>query len=229
MVSAIIVAAGKGTRMGSNIDKLFHEIGGQPLIAHTWRAFEQSPEIDEIVLVVREGLEIEFQRIAESNKFKKPFRFTVGGKERQNSVWNGLQVVSPTCEIVAIHDGARPFVSQKIIGQTIAVAREVGAAVTAQKVTDTLKEAGDDQLILRNVDRSKLWSVQTPQSFQLPVIKHALRQVIDRNLLVTDDTAACELIGQAVKVVESMTPNPKLTSSADLPYFQFLFDNAGKS
>jgi 2-C-methyl-D-erythritol 4-phosphate cytidylyltransferase len=229
MVSAIIVAAGKGTRMGPNIDKLFHEIGGQPLIAHTWRAFEQSPEIDEIVLVVREGMEIEFQKMAGSNKFKKAFRFTVGGKERQNSVWNGLQAVSPTCEIVAIHDGARPFVSQKIIGQTIAAAREVGAAVTAQKVTDTLKEAGDDQVIVRNVDRSKLWSVQTPQAFQLPVIKRALRQVIERNLLVTDDTAACELIGQAVKVVESMTPNPKLTLSADLPYFQFLFDNAGKS
>jgi 2-C-methyl-D-erythritol 4-phosphate cytidylyltransferase len=229
MVSAIIVAAGKGSRMGPNIDKLFHEIGGQPLIAHTWRAFEQSPEIDEIVLVVREGMEIEFQKMAGSNKFKKAFRFTVGGKERQNSVWNGLQVVSPTCEIVAIHDGARPFVSQKIIGQTIAAAREVGAAVTAQKVTDTLKEAGDDQVIVRNVDRSKLWSVQTPQAFQLPVIKRALRQVIERNLLVTDDTAACELIGQAVKVVESMTPNPKLTLSADLPYFQFLFDNAGKS
>ncbi len=225
MVSSIIVAAGKGTRMGSDIDKLFFEIGGQPIIAYTWRAFEQSADIDEIILVIREGMETEFEKIARLNNFKKPFRLAPGGKERQNSVWNGLQTVSPNCQIVAIQDGARPCVTAKIISDTIAAARQMGAAVAAQKITDTLKEADEKQLIIRNIDRSKLWSVQTPQVFKIEIIKRALRQVLDRNLLVTDDTAACELIKQPVQVVESTAPNPKLTSPADLPYFQFLLTN----
>jgi 2-C-methyl-D-erythritol 4-phosphate cytidylyltransferase len=222
MTSAVIVAAGKGTRMGPNVDKLFLEIAGQPIVAWTWKAFDQSPEIDEILLVIREGMESEFEKIGQQNQFKKPFRFTTGGKERQNSVWNGLQSLSAQTQIVAIQDGARPCTSAKIISDTISAAREMGAAVAAQKVTDTLKEGDANHIITRNVDRSRLWSVQTPQVFRLEIIKRALQEVMQRNLLVTDDTAACELIHQPVRCVESQTPNPKLTSPADLPYFEFL-------
>ena len=218
MTSAIIVAAGRGTRMGPGQDKLFLEIAGQPVIAHTWRKFEASAVIDEIVLVIRADLEQEFQRIAELCGFAKKHRFAIGGAERQDSVWNGLQTLDSRAEIVAIHDGARPCVSGKLIADTVRAAREHGAAVAAQRITDTIKESLDGLTISRTLDRSKLWSVQTPQSFQVPLIRHAIEVARERGLQLTDDTAACELIGRNVVLVESRQPNPKVTLPADLPY-----------
>src|ERR1700722_5446647 len=106
MVSAIIVAAGKGTRMGPNIDKLFLEVAGRPVVAHTWQRFVQARDVDEIVVVVREGMQSAFQELAEQYDLKKPFRLVVGGAERQDSVWNGLQALATDAEIVAIQDGA---------------------------------------------------------------------------------------------------------------------------
>lgn len=221
-VSAVIVAAGKGTRMGPNIDKLFLPVAGRPIIAHTWAAFDSSADIDEIILVVRAGMEQDFLEIARNFHFFKKFHFAPGGAERQNSVWNGLEKVDSAAEIVAIQDGARPCTTHAIIRETIAAARQTGAAVAAQKITDTIKESGDDNLIARNVDRSKLWSVQTPQCFKTEIIRRALKEAFSRGNLLTDDTAACELIGQPVRLVPSATPNPKATSPADLPYLDIL-------
>jgi 2-C-methyl-D-erythritol 4-phosphate cytidylyltransferase len=221
-VTAIIVAAGRGTRMGPNVDKLFLEVCGQPIIAHTWRAFDASPEIDDIVMVVRDGMQPEFNALATAFPFKKPFRFATGGAERQNSVWNGLLHVPSGTEIVAIQDGARPCTTRKIISDCIAAAYEVGAAVAAQRVTDTLKEANQDRFVSRHLDRSRLWSVQTPQVFRTEIITRALESVLRRGVSVTDDTAACEFIDQPVKLVESSTPNPKATSLADLPIIESL-------
>src|SRR6185436_8263397 len=192
MVSAIIVAAGRGTRMGPNIDKLFLEVAGRPVIAHTWAKFESSDAIDEIVLVVRAGMEDAFQELAEKFGFKKPHRFAEGGAERQDSVWNGLQAVSPMTEIVAIHDGARPCASGELIAATVQAAKDFGAAVAAQRVTDTIKESDDGVSVSRTVDRSKLWAVQTPQTFRLAVIRRALATAREGGLTLTDDTAACE-------------------------------------
>ena len=222
MISAIIVAAGKGTRMGPNIDKLFLDVAGRPVVAHTWSTFEQAPCIDEIVIVVREGMESAFSELAEQNQFKKPFRFVVGGKERQDSVWNGLEALSSESEIVAIQDGARPCTSIALIDATVQAAQEMGAAVAAQPVTDTIKETADGQTISRHLDRSRLWSVQTPQTFRVEVIRRALKLIHEKKLLVTDDTAACELIGQPVKLIASATPNPKVTLPSDLPYIGML-------
>jgi 2-C-methyl-D-erythritol 4-phosphate cytidylyltransferase len=212
--------------MGQNMDKLFLEVCGQPIIAHTWQRFETSPDIHEIVLVIRNGLQPDFEKLAATCGFKKPFRFAAGGAERQNSVWNGLQQVSSKSEIVAIQDGARPCTTHKIIADCIAAAREVGAAVAAQCVTDTLKEAGQNGIVSSHLDRSKIWSVQTPQVFRSEIIRNALGEVLKRGLSVTDDTAACELIGQPVKLVESSTPNPKATSPADLPFIEVLLKGA---
>src|SRR5256885_1944053 len=108
MISAIIVAAGKGTRMGPSGDKLFLELAGRPVVAHTWQRFDSAACIDEIVLVVRDTLQATFTRLAEASQFKKPYRLVIGGKERQDSVWNGLQALTAATEIVAIQDGARP-------------------------------------------------------------------------------------------------------------------------
>ncbi|HLX72415.1 MAG TPA: 2-C-methyl-D-erythritol 4-phosphate cytidylyltransferase, partial [Verrucomicrobiae bacterium] len=128
MTSAILVAAGKGTRMGPNVDKLFLEIAGKPVVAHTWQRFNGAKCIDNIILVVREGMQSAFEEIAEKYAFKKPFRLVAGGKERQDSVWNGLEAVGSATEIVAIQDAARPCTSETLIAATIAAARETGAA-----------------------------------------------------------------------------------------------------
>jgi len=220
--TAVIVAAGSGTRMGPGVDKLFLELAGRPIVAHTWARFDSAPEIADLVLVVRDGMQDEFRQLAAQCGFKKPFALTVGGKERQDSVWNGLQALPPNCEIVAIQDGARPCTSHAVIAATIAAARETGAAVAAQRVTDTIKESDGGTRVAKHIDRARLWAVQTPQTFRVEVIRRALAAVRERGLLVTDDTAACELIGQPVALVEGREPNPKATSPADLPYLELL-------
>jgi 2-C-methyl-D-erythritol 4-phosphate cytidylyltransferase len=222
MVSAIIVAAGKGTRMGPQVDKLFLELGGCPIVAHTWRRFDEAECVGELLLVVREGMQAAFAELAEKHRFRKKFALVAGGKERQDSVWNGLEALSPGTEIVAIQDAARPCTSQALIAATIAAARETGAAVAAQAVTDTIKESRDGKLIERTLDRCQLWAVQTPQTFRVEIIRRALSEVRRRGLLVTDDTAACELIGQPVRLVLSAQPNPKVTRPEDLPCVEAL-------
>jgi len=222
MISVVIVAAGKGKRMGSGVDKLFLEVAGRSIVEHTWRRIDAAEIVDEIILVVRDGMQSEFQTLAESFGARKPFRLVAGGAERQDSVVNGLSAVSEATEIVAIHDAARPCVSNALIEATVDAARETGAAVAAQRVTDTIKESDDGATISGHPERSRLWAVQTPQTFQVGVIRKALDEVGRRGIAITDDTAACELIGQAVKLVESPDPNPKATSPADLPYLELL-------
>lgn len=222
MVAAVIVAAGRGTRMGPGVDKLFLEVAGRPVVAHTWARWDAAPGVDEIVLVVRAGLEDAFGELAESLGLRRPWRLAPGGAERQDSVWNGLAALSAGIELVAVHDGARPAVAPDLITATLAAARAAGAAVAAQRVTDTLKEGDGDGRIVRTVDRSRLWAVQTPQAFRVEVLRRALEAVRGRGLTVTDDTAACELIGQPVTLVESAAPNPKVTTPGDLPYLEWL-------
>lgn len=226
MTSALIVAAGKGTRMGPDVDKLFIPLNGCPLAAHTWRSFDHAPCIDHIVIVVRDGMQSAFAELAKEHAFTKPFRLVAGGKERQDSVWNGLEALPPEADIVAVQDAARPCTGADLIAATIEAARRFGAAVAAQPVADTVKESPDGQFIERTLDRSRLWAVQTPQTFRVELIRRALAHVRQRRLLVTDDTAACELIGQPVKLVVSHLPNPKVTRPDDLPYVEWLLKQA---
>jgi 2-C-methyl-D-erythritol 4-phosphate cytidylyltransferase len=222
MNSAILVAAGKGTRMGAGVDKLFLEVAGQPVMAHTWRRFDDANCIGEIILVVRKGRQKKFEELAAKYRFQKPFRIVTGGAERQDSVWNGLAALSPAAEVVAIQDAARPCTSGELIAATVEAARKTGAAVAAQPVTDTIKESADGQLIERTLDRSKLWAVQTPQTFRVEVIRRAISAARRKKLIFTDDTAACELIGQQVRLVRGAQPNPKVTVPGDLPLIEAL-------
>jgi 2-C-methyl-D-erythritol 4-phosphate cytidylyltransferase len=225
MNSAIIVAAGKGVRMGvpqGGMDKLFLEVAGRPLVAHTWQRFNDAKCVDEIVMVVRDGMQPAFTELAGKYSFRKRFRLVVGGAERQDSVWNGLEALSSKTEIVAIQDAARPCTSEELIAATIAAAREVGAAVAAQPLTDTIKESADGKLVERTLDRSRLWAVQTPQTFRVEVIRRAITAARQKGAVFTDDTAACELIGQPVKLVASAQPNPKVTRPEDLAHVELL-------
>jgi 2-C-methyl-D-erythritol 4-phosphate cytidylyltransferase len=208
--------------MGGQTDKLFLTVAGRPVVAHTWERFDSSPLIAEIILVVREETQTRFDELAAKFGFTKPFRLVPGGKERQDSVWNGLQALSPNADIVAIQDAARPCTSLALIEATIAAARAEGAAVAAHPVSDTIKTSVDGAFIDRHLDRSGLWAVQTPQTFRVEVIRRALSELREKGLQVTDDTAACELIGQRVKLVFVPGPNPKVTVPGDLVYVERL-------
>ena len=222
MNAAILVAAGKGSRMGAKVDKLFLEVAGRPVVAHTWQRFNDAKCIGEIILVVRQRMRPVFEELAARFRFQKPFRIVVGGVERQDSVWNGLEALSPAAESVAIHDAARPCTGEELIAATIKRAVETGAAVAAQPVTDTIKQSADGRFVQRTLDRSRLWSVQTPQTFRVEVIRRALAEARRCKLVFTDDTAACELIGQPVRLISWVAPNPKVTVPGDLAFVESL-------
>lgn len=210
-------------------DKLFLKVAGQPLAAHTWRRFDAAELIDEIVLVVRAGIEKKFLALAKKFQFEKKFQIVTGGAERQDSVWNGLQAVPEMADIVVIHDAARPCVNDELIAATIRHAQETGAAVAAHPVTDTIKESADGRLIRQTLDRTRLWAVETPQTFRVEVIRRAIAVAREKRMLFTDDTAACELIGQPVRLVSSIAPNPKVTVPGDLPFVEVLLRKPAKA
>ncbi|MBN8248421.1 MAG: 2-C-methyl-D-erythritol 4-phosphate cytidylyltransferase [Verrucomicrobia bacterium] len=222
MNAAIIVAAGRGTRMGPDVDKLFLPVAGAPVVVHTWRRFETFAGVDSLVLVVRSGMEPAFEELAATHGFRKPFRLVAGGAERQDSVSHGVQALDPAVRWVAIQDGARPCTPEAVIGRCLDAARRTGAAVAAQRVTDTVKESDGGHRIARHLDRSRLWTVQTPQCFARDVIERALEAVRKSGRQITDDTAACELIGQPVELVECPEPNPKVTTPSDLPWIEWV-------
>jgi 2-C-methyl-D-erythritol 4-phosphate cytidylyltransferase len=141
--------------------------------------------------------------------------FADGGEERQNSVWNGLERCDPRTEIVAVHDGARPLVTPGLIEATVASARAHGTGIAATKVVDTIKEA-EDKVVTRTVDRTKLWAVQTPQTVRFELLQRAYRQVLDAGVIVTDEAAAVERLGERVDLVETPFLNLKITTPADL-------------
>src|SRR5512134_3324196 len=143
MTSAIIVAAGQGTRMGGGVDKLFLRVAGQPVVAHAWQLYDGAPFIDEIILVVRVERRGLFLELAERLGFRKPYQLVTGGPERQDSVWNGLAALHPDSEVVAIHDGARPCTPTELVRRIIERAHHMGAAVAARRLTDTVKESED--------------------------------------------------------------------------------------
>lgn len=205
--------------MGPNVDKLFLEVAGSPVIAHTWRRFD-SAGFDEVLVVVREGLEDAFQELAASINPRTSWRLVLGGRERQDSVWHGLQALQSGTEWVAIQDGARPCTSLDLIHRTLHAAKRTGASVAGQPAVDTMKETQEGRFISRHLDRTKLWSVQTPQCFRVEIIHRALLAVRSQGIQVTDDTAACEYVGQPVELVASEGPNPKVTSPGDLAWIE---------
>lgn len=226
MTAAIIVAAGRGLRMGPGVDKLFLTLAGAPVALHTWARWEALEEVSEIVLVIRAGMEQAFHEMAAQGGFHKPYRLAIGGAERQDSVWAGLSALGPGVDLVAIHDGARPCVDPDLARRCLAAAREHGAAVAAQRAVDTIKESEDGHCISRHLDRSRLWSVQTPQCFRRTVIVNALETARAEGRRFTDDTAACAGVGQIVRLVESTAPNPKVTTPDDLPWIEQLLSTA---
>jgi 2-C-methyl-D-erythritol 4-phosphate cytidylyltransferase len=214
MVSAIIVAAGSSQRMG--FDKLLSPIGGRPVVAHSIDRFELCREIDEVILVVRSDRRPEFQKVVDGSGFTKVIDLVDGGSERHLSVWNGISRLSKSCQIVAVHDAARPLVSSELISRSVALARDCGAVSLAAPIVETLKRADPDQNVTQSVDRSGLWAMQTPQVFRFAWLLDAYKRIVDSGRSVTDEVSAVQEAGYQVRLLQNTDWNIKITFPKDL-------------
>ncbi|HMG75363.1 MAG TPA: 2-C-methyl-D-erythritol 4-phosphate cytidylyltransferase [Pyrinomonadaceae bacterium] len=214
---AIVVAAGKGTRLGGNRPKQFLELDGIPVIIHTLRQFERCREIDEVVTVLPAEETAGFQSLAQQFGLQKLSRVVVGGATRAQSVQRGLATISEA-EIVAVHDGVRPFVTPEEIDQVVAAARISGAAILVAPVADTIKEISDGQVV-RTLTRSQLRRALTPQCFRLDILRRGYDQLAEveaEGVEVTDDCLLVERLGIEVVAVEGSARNIKITREEDL-------------
>jgi 2-C-methyl-D-erythritol 4-phosphate cytidylyltransferase len=215
MVSAIIVAAGSSRRMG--FDKLFAPLGGKPVVWHSLHAFSESREVDEIIVVVREDRFRDFEVLLESGELPKVKKLIVGGAERHLSVWRGLQSVdTDRCQYVAIHDGARPLTTPKLIRDCLAMARHHGAACCASPIPDTVKRASVEQMVEESVERTGLWAMQTPQVFSAALIHEAYAALMAKHEMVTDEVSAVQKLGRRIALLKNEDWNFKITFPHDL-------------
>lgn len=214
MISAIVVAAGKGKRMGLGFNKLYAKINNKEIIALTLEKFEKSNYVDEIIAVAAKD-EMDYFKINIIDKYGfKKVKITEGGDERQNSVYNGL-IACNNPEIVLIHDGARPNIYEDIIKRSIDAAKSFGAATVAVPVIDTIKIV-EDGFSVETPDRNKLYAIQTPQSFRYNLILQAHEYARENNIIATDDTQLVEKLGYKVKIIEGSYDNIKVTTLKDI-------------
>ena len=216
MNGVVIVAAGTGSRMNMGINKQFIKLEGKEIIAYTIEKFYNNSNIEDIVVVVKED-ESEFfkKEILDKYNFKN-VKIAYGGKERQDSVYNGLKLLDEKCDVVLIHDGARPFVSDKIIDKSIEEAKEHKAIVVGVPVKDTIKVIDNDKNIVDTPNRSVLWAVQTPQTFDYNILIDAYKDAFKNKFYGTDDAMLVERIGYKVKMLEGSYNNIKITTQEDL-------------
>ena len=218
MNGVVIVAAGSGSRMKRDINKQFIKLDGKEIIAYTIEKFYKSEDIDDIVIVIKENEEKYFiENIINKYGFDN-IKLAYGGKERQDSVYNGIKKLNRNCEIVLIHDGARPFVNEYIIKNSIKEAKENNAVVVGVPVKDTIKVVDSDGNIVDTPNRSLLWSVQTPQSFKYEIITRAYEYAYSNDYYGTDDAMLVEHIGYNVKMIQGSYDNIKITTEEDLHF-----------
>ncbi|MGZ3614700.1 MAG: 2-C-methyl-D-erythritol 4-phosphate cytidylyltransferase [Thermodesulfobacteriota bacterium] len=214
---AVIVSAGKGLRFMEGKKKQFHSLGGKPILAHTLDKFETCPLIRSILLVVgQEDMDYCLKEIIEQYKFQKVSQIVPGGKRRQESVKNGIDALPKDADVVAIHDGVRPFVTKAMIEDTIHSAERVGAVVLAMPVKDTIKVSNPDGTVLKTLDRESLWQIQTPQTFRVSVIKEAYYRAAEDGFVGTDDASLVERLGVKVHILPGSYTNIKITTPEDL-------------
>ena len=218
---AVIVAAGNASRMGG-IDKVMALLNGEPLIRHTVRAFQQTDVIKEIVIVTRSDLIVPIADVC--REFDKVKAVVVGGDTRQESVIAGLNTLSEKIKLAAIQDGARPLVTWQLIDRVVRAAHTYSAAAPAIPVKDTIKlvEGG---LVKETPDRSKLKAVQTPQVFDINLLRGALKKATDDEVQITDDCSAVEHMGMSVRIVEGDERNIKVTTPMDLKIAKLLLED----
>lgn len=217
---AVIVAAGSASRMGG-IDKVMAALGGEPMIARTVRAFQQCGAIADIVIVTRPDLIRPISALcAQMDKVRM---VVAGGQSRQESVALGLNALPKGVELAAVHDGARPLITDAVIDRTVRAANSYGAAAPAVPVKDTIKVVRGG-LVTDTPDRASLQAVQTPQVFDFDLLRGALKKAAEDAAAVTDDCSAVERLGMAVKIVEGDERNLKVTTPMDLKIAEMLLE-----
>ena len=212
--SVVIAAAGSSQRMDGD-DKQFVEIHGKPVLAHTLTVFEKSALVNEIIVVVREDMLTRACEICEQYNITKAVQIISGGETRLDSVMNGVFAVSKRAKLIAIHDGARPCVTDEIIEQAAKTAKKFHAAAPAVPVSSTVKRA-ERGIVKETVDRKNLFEIQTPQVFTAELIKGALTNAKNKSFEITDDCMAVELIGGTVHLTKGLRSNIKITTSEDI-------------
>ncbi|SHK69921.1 2-C-methyl-D-erythritol 4-phosphate cytidylyltransferase [Hespellia stercorisuis] len=216
--TAIVLAAGQGTRMGTEIQKQYLELDGRPVLYYSLRTFQDSPLIDEIVLVVGEGQESYCRKeIVERFGIHKVSRITCGGTERYHSVWNGLQELSDD-GYVFIHDGARPFVDEEIIERVYEHVVEYDACVVGMPVKDTIKTVDEQDFVTATPNRNLVWMIQTPQVFRTDIVKKAYGLLMECGAEnITDDAMVVEqMLSLPIRLVRGSYENIKITTPEDL-------------
>lgn len=213
--AAIIPAAGCGTRMRLDHPKQFHMLAGAPILIHAVRAFLANPNIGRCIIVVPDDwIEKTHNLFAQYSLDRTSLTVTAGGRRRQDSVQAGLALLDDTTDVVLVHDGARPLISQEIIDRCCLAARKHGAAIAAIPVKDTLKRAAEDRIVVATVDRQELWQAQTPQAVRLSLLQRAYRE--SNGADVTDEASLLERAGIPVYIVEGSETNLKITRPEDL-------------
>lgn len=224
--SVVIVAAGSARRM-EGIDKVLAPLGELPVIVHTLYAFQDAPAVDEIVVVTRGDLLVEVGRLCKEFAFDKVTKVVIGGEERIYSVQAGLNEVRTEAALIAIHDGARPLVTQEMIQETVNAAALMSAAAPAVPLTDTIKRAEGGRTA-ETLDRTQLWAVQTPQIFEAGLIRTAVKKAIDDGELLTDDCGAVERLGMPVTLTQGSRANIKITTPLDLTFGEAILQAKGE-
>lgn len=215
MISAIVLAGGRGKRMNYHKSKQFIEIKGKPVLVYTLEKFIYNKSIDEVILVLPED-EVDYCKKEVLQRYSlKVDRIVIGGKERQDSVFNALEAMEKS-NIVLIHDGARPFINEKIIEEGIKYANIYGAAAPGVTPKDTIKVKNEDNISVDTPDRNMLVAVQTPQCFKYDEIYQCHRKIKEENAIVTDDTSVVERYGHKVYLYEGDYTNIKITTPEDL-------------
>ncbi len=217
MVTAIIVAAGQGRRMEGDRRKQYLSLAGLPILTRTLMVFHRCDAVDEIILVVPED-DIDFCRetILKPEGLSRNITLSPGGERRQDSVFNGLKEVNPSCRIVVIHDGVRPFVQNDQIIACVDGARQFGACILGVPAYETLKQVDPSDHIIRTLKRDDVWLAQTPQAFGHDLIRKAHDRARIENYTATDDASLVEKLGATVKIVQGSRRNIKITVKEDL-------------
>jgi len=214
--TVIIPAGGSSNRMGFN--KLLAKLDNKPVLAFTIDQISKIEMVNEIILSVSEEIEKEIYEIIEKYNLKKVSNVVRGGKSRVESVWNALQVVEKSCDIVSVHDAARPFVSEDSFNKSIEAANSFGGSVVCTPITSTIKQTGTDFFVKKTIDRNNLWAAATPQSFKFKDFFETFEKTINSDIdlnSITDDAQIFELANKNVKIVEGNSENIKLTTPLD--------------
>jgi 2-C-methyl-D-erythritol 4-phosphate cytidylyltransferase len=216
-VTALIPAAGMGRRMGKAVAKQFLPLGDKPMLAHTLLAFQRAAEIDEIIPILsKEDMESCLRDIIEQYHITKVKTLVVGGKERQDSVMNGLKKLDKDASVVLVHDGVRPFVTAEMIRESVELAKKGECVVVGVPLKDTIKEVDDKGLVRHTLERSRLWAIQTPQAFPVKALKRAYEEAFKKRVYGTDDATIVERMGGSVRVLMGSYENIKITTPEDL-------------